>query len=382
MKQTSTHSKPSPRVLTHNHYGVGWVCALPKEQTAAMAMLDEIHCDLPKPKDDTNAYTLGSIGGHNIVIACLPKGKVSASSAASVAIHMVRTFPSIKVGLMVGIGGGIPSKVRLGDVVISAPVDVYPGVVQWDLGKAEAYGNFKQTGVLNTLPNSLLTAMTKLESKHDMHASQISQYLNDMVERYPNLREKYTWSSSLRDPYIGQTSAHLRNSSHSVAIISWIWEIVLFHFLCLSGRAMLTRGSATTPMARTANSSLDNTDRGPGNIRVHYGLIASGDQVIKDAVVREKLNKSFDGHVLCIETGAAGLIDHFPCIVICGICNYADAQANADWEEYAAAIAAACAKEFLEFVQPSQFDGERSMKELRIMVGSFKDYFAVAESLD
>lgn len=34
------------------------------------------------------------------------------------------------ISLMVGIGGGIPSKVKLGDVVISTPVDQYLGVVQ------------------------------------------------------------------------------------------------------------------------------------------------------------------------------------------------------------------------------------------------------------
>jgi len=28
--------------LTHNDYTVGWVCALPKEQTAATAMLDQL----------------------------------------------------------------------------------------------------------------------------------------------------------------------------------------------------------------------------------------------------------------------------------------------------------------------------------------------------
>jgi nucleoside phosphorylase len=53
---------------------------------------------------------------------------------------MVGTFPSIKIGLMVGIGGGIPPKVRLGDVVVSTPVGQFPGVVQWDFGKAKEGG--------------------------------------------------------------------------------------------------------------------------------------------------------------------------------------------------------------------------------------------------
>ncbi|KAK4071591.1 hypothetical protein Purlil1_13348 [Purpureocillium lilacinum] len=57
-----------------SEYTVEWVCALPKEQTAATGMLDR-HPDLPNlPKDD-NAYTLRSIGPHNIAIACLPRVK-------------------------------------------------------------------------------------------------------------------------------------------------------------------------------------------------------------------------------------------------------------------------------------------------------------------
>jgi nucleoside phosphorylase len=61
---------------------------------------------------------------------------------------------------------------------------------------------------------------------------------------------------------------------------------------------------------------------------------------------------------------AAGLVDNFPCIVIRGICDYADAQKNKDWQEYAAAIAAACAKELLEHVQPNDVDGERPLKDI------------------
>jgi hypothetical protein len=61
------------KVLTHNGYTVGWFCALSKDQTAATAMLDEIHDDLSKPLNDHNTYTLGRVSKHNIVIACLER---------------------------------------------------------------------------------------------------------------------------------------------------------------------------------------------------------------------------------------------------------------------------------------------------------------------
>jgi nucleoside phosphorylase len=115
---------------THNAYTVGWVYALPKERIAATAMLDRRHADLPKPPNDPNTYTLGSVSKHNIVIACLPKGEIGNNSVVIVATWLISTFPSIKFGLMVGIGGGVPPKVRLGDVVVSIPVGQFPGVVQ------------------------------------------------------------------------------------------------------------------------------------------------------------------------------------------------------------------------------------------------------------
>jgi len=88
-------------------------------------MLDERHSDLPKQSSDQNAYTLGSIDDHNIAIACLSMSDIDNNSAATVATRMTNTFPSIRFWLMVGIGGEVPPKVRLGDVVVSTPVYEY-----------------------------------------------------------------------------------------------------------------------------------------------------------------------------------------------------------------------------------------------------------------
>jgi len=82
------------------------------ELIAAATMLDKTHPPLPRQPNDSNAYTLGRVCGHNIVLACLPKGEIGNNSAAMVAAHMTSTFPSIKFGLMVGIGGGVPKLVR------------------------------------------------------------------------------------------------------------------------------------------------------------------------------------------------------------------------------------------------------------------------------
>ena len=110
-------------VLTREDYTIGWISALTVKLAAAQALLDEEHDELPPEPNDTNSYTLGRIGKHNVVIACLPAGLHGLSSAASVARDLLRSFPNVRFGLLVGIGGGVPSAgdVRLGDVVVSQP---------------------------------------------------------------------------------------------------------------------------------------------------------------------------------------------------------------------------------------------------------------------
>jgi nucleoside phosphorylase len=81
-----------------------------EEKAAMEVMLDEEHEPLEQKSGDHNSYTLGRIGKHNVVIACLPGGHQGKAAAATVAVHMMYSFP-IKLGLMVGIGGGVPSQV-------------------------------------------------------------------------------------------------------------------------------------------------------------------------------------------------------------------------------------------------------------------------------
>ncbi|KAF9891451.1 hypothetical protein FE257_003917 [Aspergillus nanangensis] len=123
---------------THD-YTIAWICALPLETAVASVMLDKTHNPLPKLPTDSNAYRFGELNGHYIVIASLPSSVYEKASAASVVSRMRLTFPQLQYGLMVGIGGGVPSKnhdIRLGDVVVSKPVGKYSGVIQYDYGKA------------------------------------------------------------------------------------------------------------------------------------------------------------------------------------------------------------------------------------------------------
>ena len=91
-------------------YTVGWIAALPIERAAATAMLDERH-DKPsgfsQHQSDTNSYTWGRMGEHNVVIASLAAGVYEMASAAATASSLLASLPQIRIGLLVGIKGGI-----------------------------------------------------------------------------------------------------------------------------------------------------------------------------------------------------------------------------------------------------------------------------------
>ncbi|KAL7930283.1 nucleoside phosphorylase domain-containing protein [Trichoderma chlorosporum] len=324
---------------SYDDYTVGWICALIEEQTVAKAMLDETHPGLPNAVNDSNSYILGSIGHHNVVIACMPTGDMVKSSAANVAALMLRTFTSIRFGLMVGVGGGVPPKVRLGDVVVSTPVDQYPGVVQWDLNKTTEGGTVQKTGALNRPPQLLLTALNVLKIKHEEEGSQILKFLEDIKTRNKEL-ESYTKSDSLKDV--------LFKADH-------------VHHACIEPPNDEGYEYDSEDENRDSCEGCDKSKivkRSKRSMRVHYGLIASGNNVIDDGLYRGTLNSSLGGGVLCFEMEAAGLMKNFPCLVIRGICDYCDSHKNNAWRKYASAVAAAYTKELLQCIEPSGIQNE------------------------
>lgn len=309
-------------LFRHQDYTVAWICALPLEMTAAAAMLDERHQDLPARPKDSNTYILGRIHTHNVAIACLPSGVYGTTSTTTVATQMQFTFESIRFFLMVGIGGGVPSgkvDIRLGDVVVSKPTRDLGGVIQYDYGKTVAGGRFERTGMLNKPPPVLLTAVAKLQAEHGLERSKIPALLSEAIARNPRMKESFTYRGEDQDllfesDYDHPDSANNCNDCDIRRLVK-----------------------------RSARASHDPV--------FHYGLIASGNQVVKHGRSRDKLAQHLD--ILCFEMEAAGLMDNFPCLVIRGICDYCDSHKNKQWQDYAAATAATYGKELLSVVHAS-----------------------------
>ncbi|EMR65090.1 putative nacht and ankyrin domain protein [Eutypa lata UCREL1] len=245
---------------------------------------------------DSNTYTTGRIGGHNIVLTCL--SNYGTGQAAAAASNMLRTFTNIQIGLMVGIGGGVPwdgknrADIRLGDVVIGTEV------VQYDIGKEGPNGFFVPTG----------------RPKEYSYPVAVPDVLFEMAYDHANA--------------YGEYQAMTCDSCDSSRLVS------------------RPKRNHKYPM-------------------IHYGTIASGNKVIKHGITRDSI--AHDTGAACFEMEAAGLIDAgFPCLVVRGISDYADShknKKNKQWQGYAAATAAAYAKELLSIIPIKHRDDPGGQKE-------------------
>ncbi|KAF5556910.1 purine uridine phosphorylase [Fusarium mexicanum] len=320
-------------------YIVGWICALRVEYVAAIAFLDEKH-ESPEfiSTNDNNHYTLGKIGKHNTVIAVLPHGEYGIAPAASVARDMLHSFPNIRIGLMVGIGGGAPSPkhdIRLGDIVVSACDDgIHGGVFNFDHGKVIQSQPFQATGCLNQPPMILRAAMQGLGAGHDVEGHQLERAISETLDKKPRLRKKYGRPQASTDRLYQPEVLHQPNDGSNCDLCSKDPSSLVFR------------------PERTSEED---------NLAIHYGLIASSNKLMKDATIRDELAKK---GVLCFETEAAGLVNHFPCLVIRGICDYADTHKNDDWQGYAAMAASAYAKDLLSQIHPDRAEVEKRISEV------------------
>ncbi|KAL6800428.1 hypothetical protein J3E68DRAFT_272313 [Trichoderma sp. SZMC 28012] len=302
---SNTVSEQNDNTFDYKDYKIGIICALPKELMAVRLLLDDIHQGLRQAENDNNAYILGSIGMHNVVAVCLPYAEPGTNAAAKVASDMEKTFSALKWYFLVGIGGGIPSKydIRLGDVVVST------GIIQHDMGKTIQNGTgFQPTAFIKQPSQSLRTAMSMVQSDpgHDTDS------LETHIQQIARLKQNYKHPGKHLDKLFKADSYHKEDQ----------------------------------PTCDSCDGHVVNRNPKTREPKIHYGIIASGNQVIKDAKTRDRIGNTTGA--ICVEMEAAGVMMISQCLVIRGICDYADSHKNDDWHHYAAAAAAAYLKYFLQ----------------------------------
>jgi len=206
--------------------------------------------------------------------------------------------------------GGHPAR----DVVVSQG---YGGVIQYDFGKASPSG-FHRTGFINSPPSILLSVVSKMRANHLRRKSKLSEHVS-------KLRGLPEFTRDIVGPDV-------------------LFEATYHH------------AGGPTCQSCSSDKEVDRQPRESEEAVVHYGTIASGNQVMRDGSTRDRVSAEF-GCVLCFEMEAAGLMNSFPCLVIGGICDYADSHKNKRWQAYVAGTAAAYAKEVLSVIPTAKVAG-------------------------
>jgi nucleoside phosphorylase len=152
-----------------------------------------------------------------------------------------------------------------------------------------------------------------LKARHRLRGNEVAWHIQEAFAKFPLIKEEYGYQGRDRDNLYEASYSHL-------------------------GGDACDRCDHSKLISRLP-------DRRDDKPKVHYGNIASGDQVMKDGPIRDRIAK--EEGILCFEMEAAGLMDTFPCVVIRGVCDYADSHKNKRWQPYAAMTAACYTKELL-----------------------------------
>jgi hypothetical protein len=183
---------------------------------------------------------------------------------------------------------------------------------------------------LNQPPTILRAAVTGIQAQHKRKGHQLEEAIRLVLEKNPRLRKEYARPQPSTDRLF---HSHIIHDSRGCAE------------LCASDPSFL--------IERRERAEYED------NPAIHYGLVASANQLMKDAVIRDQLAAEKD--VLCFEMEAAGLMNHFPCLIIRGICDYSDFHKNKEWQGYAAMAAAAYVKDLLCIILPNRIEAEKKI---------------------
>ncbi|KAK2773124.1 hypothetical protein FQN53_004266 [Emmonsiellopsis sp. PD_33] len=352
----------SNRPVDRNAFNIAVICALSLESNAVEGVFDEIWrrpTGFGKSDNDPNTYTLGRMGYCNVVLAYLPhKGKAASASTSAM---LLASFPKIELVIVVGVCGGVPNlpaRMDEGDEIIMGDVVISTEIHQFD------YGRLLETGFQgkSTVPDSLgrasnglrafinyLRGFTGTEQLKDDTILQLRKLVGDngkfRSSRYLGVGTDMLFPVDYIHKH-RDTSGCLICSTDDDDKNGWVCdrapELSCEHLGCDKGLAQ--------PRRRLQNTMENDPFRDPDivspDLAIHFGPIASGDQVIRSAKHRDLTAKNHG--VIAFEMEGAGVWDNISTVVIKGVSDYADSHKDKEWQPYAAAVAAACMKAFLQ----------------------------------
>ncbi|KAF3396402.1 hypothetical protein F1880_006927 [Penicillium rolfsii] len=344
--RTESHREHN-RSGDRSQFSIAIFCALPLEADAVGELFEETFGEefrnQRKAVGDDNTYTLGKIMHHNVVLVHMAgMGKGAASQAAS---SLRSSFPEIRLALLVGICGGVPSYLGAKNDLILGDVVISDGIVQYDFGRLfpdtflskarpEISGS-KIRGLLAKLKG--LRGEERIETKLSQHLKVLQHTLGPKRAGYPGMDTDELFQSGYRHKHQDPAACDICRTCTlgTDPICEEARSLTCQQLGCQKGLLI--------PRKRLQEASASDC---PPTPKVHFGFVGSGDTVMKSGQHRDHIASQHD--LIAFEMEASGVWDILPCLVIKGVCDYADSHKNKVWQHYAAATAASCMKAVLE----------------------------------
>ncbi|KAL7788074.1 nucleoside phosphorylase domain-containing protein [Trichoderma afarasin] len=344
--------KPTSRDQFH----IAIICALPREADAVVLLFDEFWDEDGDPfgraNGDRNSYMTGRIGKHNVVLAILPGMGTNNGAAATASLRS--SYSNLKLALLVGICGGVPKigddHVFLGDVVVSK------AIVQYDFGR-QYPGGFV---IKNTIEDSLgrankdirgLLAVFETEHMRDRLLTKSADYLKQLQEaaRRKRRRAKYQNPGVIQNKLFSADYIH----RHRLEPCDTCNDKNNAGEICNDknneGEICESASKESCADVGCDDTGLVNRDGffvDDGGFNIFIGRIGSSNAVMKSGKDRDRIAKQHD--LIAFEMEGAGAWDEVPCLVVKGVCDYADSHKNKQWQDFAAATGACVMKAILD----------------------------------
>ncbi|KAL3468895.1 hypothetical protein BJX99DRAFT_242540 [Aspergillus californicus] len=335
-------SKPKHR----REFEIAIICALGLESDAVEALFDHYwDGHFEKVSSDPNSYRTGVISNHNVVLAYMPQ--MGKGPAATVSAHIRSSFENIKIALIVGICGGVPGighgSIFLGDVVISE------SIVNYDHGRRVPDGFVSRDPAW--LPD--------FEVRGFIRKLKGWKGLQDLKKRLGHHHKILQ----------GKTDSHQHPGTHKDRLFDPLYCHKHVTQACLYCNANQPCKEAQDSACDQLGCSPDHhivrsrpglTDRSSGTspqLNIHFGRVASGDTVMRSGQDRDLMALEHDA--IAFEMEGAGVYPSLQCVIVKGVCDYADSHKDKLWQCFAAGSAAACMKSILEqWIGRSCFDSQ------------------------
>jgi ankyrin repeat protein/nucleoside phosphorylase len=328
---------------SRDDFRVAIICALPLEATAVLNLFDQRYdksgSRYGKQEGDTNTYSTGRIGRHDVVLVHMSgMGPTDAARAAS---NIRLSFKEVRLALIVGVCGGVPLErsIVLGDVIVSDSIVDFSTGRQYSDGVQARKGGKHMLGRPNPEIRGLLSKLKIPLIRQELEV-EVQQNLAELCKKsdtaqYPGVEHDRLFAASYRHMHRKETSSQdclcIRSQLHSGPVCSEALES--------SCDALRCDAASPGNPSRRARFAL-----GVPTPFLHIGTIGAT-TVMKSGEHRDVIAREND--VIGFEMEGAGLWDDLPCIIIKGVCDYADSHKNKKWQDYAAATAASAAKAFL-----------------------------------